>query len=399
MVKSRHDSMSKTKLWLKSFTAYQTRSSYLTALKNFFKLIYQVEIIDSEEVIEYADRYLSERENDLKQVEEDVTRFWIWLQEKDYAPKSQSSYLSAVKSFLLDHHIEIRETVWRKFKRRRKGKIKPRHKDVMSTSAELQRIFSHLHLAGLAFFHLQAASGTRISEPSLFTFDDLEIDNIPPRIHLKGEYTKNGEERTVFFTEEAKIYLEEYIRIRDEFLEALFQRTKHTDFRVKINSPRVFPFSVATFHRWWRIALKGAGLFERDPNSGWVTRRPHTLRMRYRTQMGAVIPVDVVETTMGHEGYETESYRKYTEEELADHYIEGCHVLVLSGSPKKIRDLARKATEAELTISALQVKILELERELTDVQKQSVFTEQELQELFVKFAEKRESEKEKAQES
>ncbi len=54
-----------------------------------------------------------------------------------------------------------------------------------------------------------------------------------------------------------------------------------------------------------------------------------------------MIPVDVVEALMGHEGYLTEVYRRYSVEDLANFYKEGEHALFVfteSGEVSKLRE-------------------------------------------------------------
>ena len=58
--------------------------------------------------------------------------------------------------------------------------------------------------------------------------------------------------------------------------------------------------------------------------------------------MATLIPVDVVEALMGHEGYLTEAHRRYTPEDLADFYKKGKRVYL---SDSQTRDLMKKLDE------------------------------------------------------
>jgi len=44
------------------------------------------------------------------------------------------------------------------------------------------------------------------------------------------------------------------------------------------------------------------------------------------------VPVDIVEALMGHEGYLTEVYRRYTERQMTEYYLKGEHLLTISQS-------------------------------------------------------------------
>ena len=79
----------------------------------------------------------------------------------------------------------------------------------------------------------------------------------------------------------------------------------------------------------------------------WMTMRPHTLRKRFRTQLAAVIPVDVVEVLMGHAGYQTDAYRRFTEDELAGFYKKGEYVLYLSSDRAKMEQMRERVREVE----------------------------------------------------
>ena len=66
--------------------------------------------------------------------------------------------------------------------------------------------------------------------------------------------------------------------------------------------------------------------------------------------MATLIPVDVVEALMGHEGYLTEVYRRYTQEDLAKFYLQGESSLLVF-------------TEAE-EVSRLRVEVEERNKQL-----------------------------------
>ncbi|MCJ7631175.1 hypothetical protein MUP77_02060 [Candidatus Bathyarchaeota archaeon] len=84
-------------------------------------------------------------------------------------------------------------------------------------------------------------------------------------------------------------------------------------------------------------ALTKAQFNHKDSSTNRLTVHPHVLRKFFRTRLGAVIPTDVVEFLMGHEGYLTKEYRKYEVEELAQFYKKGESALtVLGGSEESV---------------------------------------------------------------
>ena len=87
-----------------------------------------------------------------------------------------------------------------------------------------------------------------------------------------------------------------------------------------------------TAYHLWTNALKKSGYFKKDTSTDRLTLHTHCLRKSFRTKLGSVIPVDVVEALMGHAGYLTEVYRKHSDEDLAKFYQKGKYSLMVFGS-------------------------------------------------------------------
>ena len=263
---------------------------------------------------------------------------------RDKAPKTQTMQLSVLKTFFQDIYVNIPAHFWAKFRRRRRGGTRAVIREKIPRAVDIRQVFEHLPLEGRALFALIASAGTRITESVLIEFNDMDLDADPPRIHLRAETTKSARARVVFMTGEAKDTMEQWLRVREPW----FRQSSMKGFkRTKSMEKRVFPFSPSAGNVKWRKALKKAGLYEKDKATGWMTMRPHTLRKRFRTQLAAVIPVDAVEVLMGHAGYQTDAYRRYTEEELAGFYKEGEQVLYLSADRAEIEQMRKRVREVE----------------------------------------------------
>lgn len=339
--------------WLESLPSPGTRRTYESAMRAYFRVV----IGDISDLDTMAADYLSGGKN----YRADVLKFFAERKD-EIAPKTMSSFLSIIKNFLVDNGIDLPAGFWRKLSRR--VRARPITHEDIPTSEELRRIFSHLNIRDRAYFHLLASSGCRPSEPLSITFDRLDIESHPPRAYLLGEHTKNRLPRVVFFTQEAIEALEEWFKVRLNWLWSV--ETRH--WSKEFDKERVFPFSDDVLREGWRRALRNSGLMVQDERTGFASRRPHTLRKRFRTQMGATIPVDAVEAMMGHSGYETSAYRRYTEEELAEFYLQGEHVLYLSNEPAEVRRLAREMRERDARIEKLEqeLKLLQAERLLDE---------------------------------
>ena len=318
--------------WLNSFAAPNTRYAYRSIINRLIRLN-QVEL----------EAFVKDCRDDPKRAMSAVDTYALeHLQSK--ARKTQASHISIMKTFFQDMYVDIPAHFWSKFKRRRRGGTHTVIREDIPTGEDIRQVFEHLPLEGRALFSLMAAAGTRIGESVLIEFADMELDADPPRIHLREETTKNHRSRVVFITAEAKDTLEQWLRVRDRWFE---QSSKKGFPRTESMEKRVFPYSRGTATIKWRKGLKDAGLYRRDRATKWMTMRPHTLRKRFRTQLAAVIPVDAVEAMMGHAGYQTDAYRRFTEDELAGFYSEGEWVLYLSADRAEIEQMRKRVREVE----------------------------------------------------
>ena len=93
------------------------------------------------------------------------------------------------------------------------------------------------------------------------------------------------------------------------------------------------------------------------------------LRKFFRTKLGSVIPVDVVEALMGHEGYLTEVYRRYSMEDLARFYREGEHALLIFTETAEVSKLKEEIEERnkqlQTLVNGLTAENLELKTRLS----------------------------------
>jgi len=103
----------------------------------------------------------------------------------------------------------------------------------------------------------------------------------------------------------------------------------------------------------WNNSLRKAGFMSRDKQTNHRRMHPHVLRKFFRTKLGSVIPVDVVEALMGHEGYLTEVYRRYTEEDLAQFYKQGEHALLIFAEAAEVGRLRQEIEDRNRQLQTL----------------------------------------------
>lgn len=309
--------MSRLQEWLSTYENKDTVKSYRWGIAIFLKHVYgdgDIEVL--------AERYLDDSRDHAK----DLMKFSTSIKKR--APKSQTLIIGSVKVFLSEYDIELPAKFWRKFKRRRKGGSKPIHVDKIPNNAELRRIIAQMPIQGKALFRLLATSGARIGEVLALRLKDLKLqeEELAPHVVFRAATTKGGTRRVGFMTPEAKSDIEEWLKVRDEYLVTAASRSRYYK---PVKDARLFPFSKNNTYNIWRNAVGKVGLLEKDERTNRYTVHPHVLRKWFRTRLGGAIQLDVVEALMGHEGYLTREYRRYSIEELSEFYLEGQEVLLL----------------------------------------------------------------------
>jgi site-specific recombinase XerD len=102
----------------------------------------------------------------------------------DKSPKSQKSKMSCIRTFLIEHDVEIRGRFWRGINRRRNenGVITI---DKVPDPADLKKILHYGTSRARALFLTLASSGMRISEVIGITLNDINFNNNPSEIIIR----------------------------------------------------------------------------------------------------------------------------------------------------------------------------------------------------------------------
>ncbi|MEM3798127.1 MAG: tyrosine-type recombinase/integrase [Candidatus Bathyarchaeia archaeon] len=347
--------------WLETYCSPSTVRAYKWGLNEFFKVLGFKASLE-----ENAKAYLSQKRN----YEEDLKAYFISLKGKP--PKSVDICLTAVKMFLMENGVELPALFWRRLKGRRKGS-RALMLDKVPSNAELRRILSHMDAKGRSLFLVLASSGMRIGEALKLKVEDVDLTADPPRINVNGEYTKTGNPRVAFISSEAKESLEEWLKIRNEALNSAIGRS--AKYGKKAEDKRIWPFEANTAYFIWRNAIAKSGFAKRFQYNNSVERftvHPHVLRKFFRTRMATVIPVDVVEALMGHEGYLTEVYRRYSLEDLAKFYKQGEHTLLVFAGEEvsKLRaEVEERNRQLQQIIDGLVAENMRLKTQIQEMQK------------------------------
>ena len=240
----------------------------------------------------------------------------------------------------------------------------------------LRTIIQHMALNNRALALALVSSGMRVGEALQIHVRDVDLSASPAEVRIRAEYTKTKQQRTTFLSGEAAECIGEWLKIRDQYILSAANRGSglagvRAGARKTVRDPRLFPWDATTVSKAWAIALQKAGLHEVDSATGRATIHPHMLRKFFRSQLALSCPVDIVETLMGHQGYLTDAYRRYSRKQMAEYYLAAEHEVTIQ-VPAEYRDLkadlsGKLAVQAEIN-NGLTAKTLRMETRIDDLE-------------------------------
>jgi len=311
---------------------------YQAGIFSFFDCLYgkvrkgkQVTKEEKKVYEELAERYFAEQRNHF----DDLLQFTASLH--DVAPLGARSKLAGVREFLGYYDVELTERQRKQLSTKMpKGKTARTAEKDLDTET-LRKILTHMDLKGKAVTLTLASSGMRIGELMQVQLSDVDLSITPPEIVVRGEGTKTGDTRIVFISSEAREVLEEWLKIRDGYLTSAKSKNRglvrNGIGKEKVaDDGRLFPFTDVNFRAAWENALRKAELWSRDNSTGRSQIRIHGLRKFFRSQLALSCPLDIVEALMGHEGYLTDAYRRYSTKQMGEYYLKGEHQITVTGT-------------------------------------------------------------------
>ncbi len=354
--------------FLTNFTSGSTIRGYRCHLKYFFKVIGK----DPDNYIVDVRRLENNEQLDaLETYERDIKIYWKWLIEKKLAPKTTSNAVDVVRVFLKQYRIRLDDIVWENIRRRGTGN-KPITQEAVLTPEILKKILIHGDAKSRAMFLTLASSGMRIGELVQLKLEDVDRDSKPTKIVVR--YTgpnsvKTKTTRTTFISNEATDALNEWLKQRSSVLALAVQRTNFPNVKKEIEDNRVFPFETSNARNIWNGLLKKAKLDQKDPRTGRFLIHIHSTRKFFRTKFSKH-DRDVAELLMGHEGYLSPNYVRFTEDELKEEYLKGMKHLLIFEAPSDETTIIKELREHhQKEISRLNKKISEQDAKLSNIEK------------------------------
>lgn len=291
---------------------------------------------------------------------------------QDLPPQTAAIRLTGIREYLLFNDIEFSKKENRLIRSRMpKGGARTIERDLDHET--LQTILAHTDVKGRALILFLLSSGMRIGEVLQIRIQDVDLDIDPATVTIRQEITKNRTQRYTFISKEATVALREWLKVRPAYLES--SQNRNAGFvrqgigSVKsLDDPRVFPFVSHVAQSMWGTALRNAGLACKDEATNRNQLHYHQLRKFFRSQMALSCPVDIVEALMGHEGYLTQAYRRYTRDQVAEYYKKAEGMITLQLPAKEIgkatEEIRAEMHDQQQSIAHLAIKNEQLEREL-----------------------------------
>lgn len=357
--------------FLSNFTSESTMRGYRCHLKCFFKVIGK----DPDNYIVDVRRLENnERLDALETYERDIKTFWKWMIDTEFAPKTIANAVDCIRVFLKQYRIRLDDIVWENIRRRGTG-TKPVTQETPITPEILKKILIHGDAKSRAIFLILASSGMRIGEIVQLKLGDIDFNSNPTQITVR--YTgpnsvKTKSSRITFITDEATVALNEWLKQRDNVLALAVQRTNFPNAKKKLDDDRVFPFETNNVRNIWNRLLIKAKLDQKDPRTRRYLVHIHSTRKFFRTRFSRH-DRDVAELLMGHEGYLSTAYLRFTEDELKEEYLRGMKHLLIFEAPadettmitelrahhqKEIDDLREQLDKANKKVSAIEEGLL-----------------------------------------
>lgn len=371
--------MGKIADYLKHYPNPSTAGGYTSAVYSYLDFIYgnqrkgkKVTPEEKEIYENLVDQYIEEKRNYSK----DMADFVVSLQSRP--PLSAKQTFNSVKEFFNYYNLQLsaKDLKFIRFKLP-KGKVRTIERDLDIDT--IRTIIQHLDVKGRALVLVLASSGMRINEALSLNLDDIDLKSKPAVITVRGETSKTGDNRITFISSEAVQAVNEWMKVRSDYIQSSANRNQGLveNGRAKPKSSdddgRLFPFSDQNANTMWDNAVVKAGLFTRDKNTNRKQLHYHQFRKFFISQLSLIVSKEIAETLAGHNGYLTDSYRRYTKKQLAEEFKKGEHLLTIQ-APKELQEIesefkAKMQTHSEIIENIVKENI-QLKQEITKIKEE-----------------------------
>ncbi len=302
-----------------------------------------------------------------------------WNIHKSEVPKTRNTKLAILRGLFEEYSKIISDLppkYFKKLRKQQKGSKKATTDHILKKN-EFKKILAHGTIKDRAFFLFLISSGCRVGEVLQLKLTDgfvKRLENNPPQIEISGKFTKTGNPRTVFITPESKENLEEWLKIRNDYIRTAVKKCNKEKGGICTKDPnddRVFPFSYDVAWTSWNRLVKKTGLGERDETTNNYKLHIHCLRKFFLSKLKLEIPEVVAEILAGHEGYLQGTYDKYSLETQAELYKKGMkHLTIFDTTSRELEETNEEVNKLKYQIDNKDKQINEMQDMMQEMKAQ-----------------------------
>lgn len=316
-----------------------TRITYRSYLNRYFK---ELGITDQE-------NYFDSNRDYVKDIEKVV--FAI-----DSIPdRTQQSMLSCVKRFMEKNEIEIKANQWEEWITRNDiGRPQAVTDDKIPTNSDLKTLLEYaVDIKTRALTMFLASTGLRIGEALQITIPMLNADLKNNHIRLSADISKTHRIRHVFYTDECKEVLENWLKVREKYIKGKYSKSVFARENRRTTDNRLFPFARDNAIKTWNRLLERAGspYNEKDDNKKLDKPRYkfhiHTIRKHwFSSLLNSGMKENFVNYIGGHESLLKSLYSdlEYQQELLKKNYDEHSNSLLVFSTPTDLKGVNQEIT-------------------------------------------------------
>ena len=279
-------------------TSKKSQGTYKCLLKKYFDSIGRDP--DCYVPVDFEFLENGDRKKAVKIFYSDLDKFAKTL--KGIPPTSIHTQFSSIKKYFSVFHVDLPEQCWKDWQTMAGvERVHPATKKLTPTSEDIKYICSEARLKQKALVSFASSTGLRIAEILNVALSDIDWKNRSVLLCGKGSY-----KRIVFFHDECKEILQEWLLKREDYIKNKTRKSKFVrDGKQIKDDDRLFPFAEFTAREMWKRLLNNAGSPYSDKDivngKGRFKYNFHCLRRYWFTQLeGARAPNSHIDAIGGH---------------------------------------------------------------------------------------------------
>lgn len=345
--------------------AKSTISGYKSAILSFMQFVFDADVVNKENIVEYTEKYFSTEQDHFTNVKK-----FIQTDLKNNAPLGALQVFNQIMVFFetLDLGFTVKQRKQLKNQLPDGGKGDVVTEETVLDHKMIAAILKHLGTMEKSAVLCMATGGMRIGELLRIRCVDVDLTTTPARLYIRARI-KNGKEvtttktkkgRYTFVTPETVDALREWIKVRGAYLESASKKGKNFKTKtaaVSIDDNRLFPCSDQTISEALAEAVfKVTGENAKCENTGRNLIHNHGFRKFFVSQLSFATSLDFADYLAGHVNTITKTYNKHGPEQLGEKYLTGMHKLYIE-VPEEIRDRVTSQAKHEAKINAKMEKV------------------------------------------